>query len=203
MSDQKPYAQSCDENASPILAVLKQKLPPSGDLLEIGSGTGQHATLFADSFPEIIWHTSDLTELHSGIQLWLDEAQRPNLLPPVALNVLSDPWPEQQFDAIFTANTAHIMPLEAVEAMLKGVASVLKKGAPFLIYGPFMYNGEHTSESNRRFNHRLRSREPHQGIRDLKWLQEKAGEQGLYLDEDIERPANNRILLWRLQDKNI
>jgi len=196
--NQKPYAESCKENAPPILEVLKQKLPQSGELLEIGSGTGQHAVLFARSFPTIIWHTSELTDMHSGIQMWLDEVQLSNLRPPVALDVLNDSWPIQKFDAIYTANTAHIMPKSAVEAMFRGAALKLKAGAPFLIYGPFMYNGKHTSVSNTRFEHWLRSQDQNRGIRDLIWLRDLACECGLYLDEDIEMPANNRMLIWRL-----
>ncbi|MCW8983618.1 MAG: class I SAM-dependent methyltransferase [Gammaproteobacteria bacterium] len=196
---QKPYSESCDENAQPILDVLKTKLPELGNLLEIGSGTGQHAVIFARSFPKLNWHTSDVNEAHAGIQLWLDEFQLDNLLSPIPLDVLNDQWPDQKFDAIFTANTSHIMSQQAVEAMFKGVSSVLKADVPFLTYGPFMYNGKHTSESNVRFDHWLRTRAQHQGVRDVSWLKELATNNGLYLDEDIEMPANNRILVWRLK----
>ncbi len=193
----KPYAEACDENGPHILQVLKARLPAEGELLEIGSGTGQHAVMFAAALPGIIWHTSDQGEMHEGIQMWLDEAAHPNLRAPIALNVLHDPWPKQQFDAIYSANTAHIMPEEAVEAMFAGVSVALKSGAPFLLYGPFMYDGEHTSESNWRFDRWLRSSEPHRGIRDVAWLKEIATSLGLVLEEDIEMPVNNRILIWR------
>jgi cyclopropane fatty-acyl-phospholipid synthase-like methyltransferase len=195
---QKPYSQSCVDNAAPILEVLKRYLPAQGELLEIGSGTGQHAVLFAGLFTEIIWHTSDMLEQHPGIQMWLDEAHLLNLRTPLALDVINDSWPEQQFDAIYTANTAHIMPMEAVEGMFRGVASVLKADAPFLLYGPFMYHGQHTSESNQHFDLMLRSWEPAQGVRDVDWLEDVASRYGLILDEDLEMPANNRILIWRL-----
>ncbi len=193
----KPYAEACDENGPPILEVLRAQLPERGTLLEIGSGTGQHAVMFAGALPGIEWHTSDMAEMHEGIQLWLDEAGLANLHPPIPLDVINDPWPEQSFDAIYSANTAHIMPEEAVEAMLQGVAQALKPGAPFLLYGPFMYDGEHTSESNWRFDRWIRAWEKHRGIRDVTWLKSIAEPLGLVLEEDIEMPVNNRMLLWR------
>ena len=196
-SIRKPYAEACDENALPILEVLKAKLPECGELLEIGSGTGQHAVRFAEAFPKIQWYTSDMSEMHEGIRMWLDEAGLSNLHSPIPLDVLNDPWPNKLFDAIYSANTAHIMPEEAVEAMLQGVAKILKPGAPFLLYGPFMYDGEHTSESNWRFERWIRSWEKHRGIRDVSWLKQVAEPLGLVLEEDIEMPVNNRMLLWR------
>lgn len=194
---QKPYAESCEENGLPILEVLQKKLPAAGELLEIGSGTGQHAVKFARALPGIIWHTSDREEAHPGIKLWIEEAQLANLRSPYPLDVLADRWPEQRFDAAFSANTAHIMSMEMVEKMFQGVAAILKPGAPFLLYGPFIYDDTDTCESNIRFDSWLRSRVPHQGIRHLAWLKEIAGKQHLFLDDDIEMPANNRILIWR------
>ena len=199
LSTSKPYAEACDENGPPILEVLKAHLPSSGDLLEIASGTGRQAVRFAKAVPQRIWHSSDRTEMHEGIQLWMDEANLDNLRAPIALDVLADPWPEQPFDAIYSANTAHIMPIEAVEAKFVGVASTLKAGAPFLLYGPFMYDGEHTSESNWRFDRWIRAWETHRGVRDVSWLKEVAEPLGLTLEEDVEMPVNNRILLWRRQ----
>ncbi|MCV6639355.1 DUF938 domain-containing protein [Candidatus Albibeggiatoa sp. nov. NOAA] len=198
-SNKKPYAEACDQNALHILKVLQQYLPKQGELLEIGSGTGQHAVIFAEAFPDLIWWTSDKTEMHQGIQMWIDESDCSNLRAPIALDVLHDAWPAQQFDAIYSANTAHIMPVEAVEAMFAGVANILKSDALFLIYGPFMYNGEHTSESNLRFDRWIRSWEPHRGIRDVVWLKEIAESHGLVLDNDIAMPENNRTLVWRKQ----
>ncbi len=193
----KPYAEACDENGPHILQILQAKLPARGELLEIGSGTGQHAVMFAKALSGISWHTSDMAEMHEGIRMWLDEVRLPNIHPPIALDVINDPWPEQTFDAIYSANTAHIMPEEAVEAMFQGVARALKPGAPFLLYGPFMYDGEHTSESNWRFDRWIRSWEAHRGIRDVSWLIQLAEPLGLALEKDIEMPVNNRILVWR------
>jgi cyclopropane fatty-acyl-phospholipid synthase-like methyltransferase len=198
-SNKKPYAEACEQNAPHILKVLKQYLPKQGELLEIGSGTGQHAVIFAKAFPQLIWWTSDKTDMHQGIQMWLDEADCHNLREPMAFDVLNDPCPQQQFDAIYSANTAHIMSVAAVEAMFSKVATMLKPNAPFLIYGPFMYNGEHTSESNQRFDHWIRSGESQRGIRDVVWLQEMADSLGLVLEQDIAMPVNNRTLVWRNQ----
>ena len=116
---------------------------------------------------------------------------------PISLDVLADPWPEQQFDAVFSANTAHIMPIKGVEAMFAGVGQVLKLGGLFLLYGPFMYDGKHTSESNHRFDRWIRAWEAHRGLRDVTWLREIAGRAGLALTEDVEMPVNNRTLVWR------
>ncbi|MGM0593966.1 MAG: DUF938 domain-containing protein, partial [Pseudomonadota bacterium] len=123
MSNQrKPFAEACEQNGPPILEVLRARLPKSCALLEVGSGTGQHAVMFAAALETVQWHTSDREEGHTGIRMWLDEAQLPNVHPPISLDVLQDPWPERQFDAVFSANTAHIMPEEAVAAMFAGVA---------------------------------------------------------------------------------
>ena len=135
--------------------------------------------------------------MHNGIQLWIDESGCSNLHSPIALDVINDPWPKQQFDAIYSANTAHIMPIEAVEAMFVGISKVLKPDAPFLIYGPFVYDGEHTSESNWRFDRWIRAWEEHRGLRDVTWLKEIAEPLGLMLEEDVEMPVNNRTLVWR------
>ena len=154
--NKKPYAEACDKNGPPILEVLLQKLPDHGRVLEIASGTGQHAVYFGEALTNIEWQTSDLEEMHQGIQLWLDEAGLENVLPPLSLDVAAE-WPGENYDAVFSANTAHIMPVEAVEKMFCGVASVLKPGGLFILYGPFMYGGEHTSESNWRFDRWIKS----------------------------------------------
>lgn len=196
MQSDKPYAASCDENREPILQVLKPRLQPDCRLLEIGSGTGQHAIFMVEAMPGVTWQTSDRSENHDGIRMWLDEAGLENALPPLALDVLSDVWPTTQFDAVFSANTAHIMPVEAVEAMFRGVGNVLRSGGRFFLYGPFMYGGRHTSNSNERFDGWLKSVAPHQGVRDFDWLKKLADQSGLELEEDVEMPVNNRTLIW-------
>jgi cyclopropane fatty-acyl-phospholipid synthase-like methyltransferase len=166
-------------------------------LLEIGSGTGQHAVYFAAELPSLHWQTSDRVENHAGIQAWLDESGLDNVGAPLALDVLTDTWPDGPYDAAFSANTAHIMSESAVEAMFLGLGRVLADGAPFLLYGPFNYDGRFTSPSNREFDAWLRHRDPQMGIRDVAWLQDAGERGGLVLDEDLEMPVNNRCLVWR------
>ncbi len=192
----KPYAQACDKNGPPILDVLRQKLPNHGRVLEIASGTGQHAVFFGEALPNIEWQPSDLKEMHSGIRQWLDDAGLENVLPPLPLDVMAEAWPNENYDAVFSANSAHIMPAEAVEKMFAGVARLLKHDGQFLLYGPFMYGGEHSSESNEGFDRWLKSSDPQRGLRDVDWLREIATKFNLRLLEDIEMPVNNRILVW-------
>ena len=193
----KPFSESCVENCEPIFAVLAPRLADCTCLLEIGSGTGQHAVYLAPRLPQLVWHTSDRKQNHPGIQAWLAETNAANVRPPVALDVLHDPWPTEPFDAVFSANTAHIMPEEGVAAMLQGVAALLRPGGSFFLYGPFNYRGEFTSESNARFDAWLKDRDPAMGIRDLDWLAPEARRHGLELIEDIEMPVNNRTRVWR------
>ena len=193
----RPFAESCVENRVPIFAVLQPRLCDCRHLLEIGSGTGQHAVYFAADLPHLVWQTSDRAENHPGIMAWLAEAALPNVEPPVNLDVLTDDWPASGFDAVFSANTAHIMSTAAVEAMIHGVGRVLRPGGLFLLYGPFNYDGAYTSESNARFDAWLKQRDPAMGIRDLGWLTGLAANAGLALIEDIEMPVNNRTLVWQ------
>ena len=166
----RPCAESCIENRAPIFAVLASRLSDCATLLEIGSGTGQHAVYFAAELPHLVWQTSDREENHPGIQAWLDEARLANVRRPITLDVLTDPWPSGPFDAVFSANTAHIMSEAAVKAMFRGVAQVLRPGGQFLLYGPFNYDGDFTAPSNARFHAWLKERDPHMGIRDVTWL---------------------------------
>jgi cyclopropane fatty-acyl-phospholipid synthase-like methyltransferase len=192
----KPYAESCEENKVPILAVLSRLFADVHSVLEIGSGTGQHAVHFAAAMPHLIWHTSDVTEHHPGMHVWLNEAALPNTRDPIDLDVRGN-WPEETYDAVFSANTAHIMGWPAVEALFAGIGKVLAEGGCFALYGPFNYNGQYSSESNRRFDVWLKQRDPLSGIRDFADLNQLAEAQGLKFEEDIEMPVNNRILVWR------
>lgn len=185
------------KNGPFILEVLRQRLKSHARVLEIASGTGQHAIHFGEALPDITWQTSDLKEMHPGIQQWLDETGLENVLPPLFLNVMEDVWPEQSYDAVFSANSAHIMPAEAVEEMLNGVSRVLLQDGLFFLYGPFMYGGKHSSDSNFLFDCWLKSNDPLRGLRDVDWLREIATKVNLTLLEDIEMPANNRVLVWR------
>jgi cyclopropane fatty-acyl-phospholipid synthase-like methyltransferase len=194
--NKKPYAESCEENKAPILAVLSRLFADVHSVLEIGSGTGQHAVHFAAAMPHLIWHTSDVAEHHPGMHDWLDEAALPNTRDPIDLDVRGN-WPEETYDAVFSANTAHIMGWPAVEALFAGIGKVLAEGGCFALYGPFNYNGQYSSESNRRFDVWLKQRDPLSGIRDFADLNQLAEAQGLKSEEDIEMPVNNRILVWR------
>jgi len=193
----KPYSAACDENADPILQVLKPRLRDVETLLEIGSGTGQHAVFFGKALPHITWQTSDVVDYHAGIRTWLLEAGLSNVLPPVALDVIRDAWPERCFGAVFSANTAHIMDTLAVEAMFAGIGRVLGDNGLFLLYGPFNRNGQYTSASNARFDLWLKDRDPASGIRDIGWLQDIATAAGMVFVEEISMPVNNLILVWR------
>ena len=196
MSD-KPYAQSCDQNCAPILEILKLYLSTSKSLLEIGSGTGQHALYFAKNFPNLIWHSSDQQQYHEGINLWLAEANADNIIAPIALNVNQKEWPEQRFDAIFTANSLHIMSWSSVQALFSKITDVLAEDALFIVYGPFNYNGQYTSESNQQFDQWLAQQHPESAIRDFEALQKLAKNAHLNLINDHQMPANNRVLVWQ------
>ena len=193
----KPYSPACDENADPILQILKPRLRDAETLLEIGSGTGQHAVIFGKALPHITWLTSDVANHHAGIRAWVQEAGLSNVLPPVALDVVSDPWPDNHFDAVFSANTTHIMDISAVEAMFAGIGRILREQGLFLLYGPFNRDGQYTSTSNARFDLWLKDRDPASGIRDLEWLKEIAATAGLRFEEEIAMPVCNLMLVWR------
>ncbi|RVU81715.1 DUF938 domain-containing protein [Leucothrix sargassi] len=195
----KPFASSCEQNKDPILAVLKTLLPEKQEVLEIGSGTGQHAVYFAEKMPHLTWQCSDQVQYHEGMMLWLNEANLPNVLPPLALNVSTDAWPEKQYDAIYSANITHIMSWDNVIDLFSNAAKHLKPNAKMICYGPFNYSGQYTSQGNRDFDEHLKSGDPLSGIRDFNDLQVLASENGLTLFKDIEMPANNRILVWEKQ----
>ena len=192
----KPYAESCEQNRGPILEVLRLYLRDRYTLLEIGSGTGQHAVYFAPEFPHLLWQTSDITDNHAGIRQWIAEAGCANALDPIALDVNQPDWPEPGYEAVFSANTAHIMDWDSVQAMFAGVGRVLNPGGVFLLYGPFNYGGKYTSESNARFDHWLKRRDPQSGIRNFDDLDRLAVAAGMELLADHPMPANNRTLVW-------
>lgn len=193
----KPYAESCEQNREPILSVLGAALKDSRAVLEIGSGTGQHAVAFAAQMPQLIWYTSDCQDNHVGINMWLDEAGLANVRSPRVLDVTQETWPNIAVDAVFSANTAHIMHYPEVEAMLAGVGRILPQGGIFLVYGPFNYGGRYTSDSNARFDQWLKARDPQSGIRNFEDLDKLANQAGMVLKNDYTMPANNRILHWQ------
>lgn len=196
MSSSKPFAPACERNQGPILEVLRQYFHDRRHVLEIGSGTGQHAVFFAPAFPNAIWQTSDVVENLPGIRMWLDEAALPNLPPPLTLDVTGT-WPDARFDAVFSANSLHIMPWSAVEQFFAGVSRVLDPGGVLAVYGPFNYHGTFTTESNREFDAWLKQRSALSGIRDFEAVDRLANSIGCQLTKDHTMPANNRLLVWR------
>ncbi len=194
----KPYAESCEQNRDPILAVLREVFADRRQVLEIASGTGQHAVYFGQALPHLSWQTSELPGNHAGIQAWLDEAGLPNVLPPLAVDLNDEAWSlASTVDAIFSANTVHIISWPAVERMFSGIGRVLAPGGILCLYGPFNYGGNFTSESNARFDVWLKGRDPESGVRDFEALDQLARLQGLALQRDIAMPANNRTLVWQ------
>lgn len=194
----KSFSQACENNKDPILSKLKVYLADVSEVLEIGSGTGQHSVYFAANLPHLQWYTSDLPEHHQGILAWHQEAGLENLHPPVKLD-LNDPWPINTVDAIFTANTLHIISLQLVKRFFEGVGKHLRQQGQLCIYGPFNYQGQFTSESNQRFDSFLKQRDPQSGIRDAELIEDLAAQAGLHLLKDIAMPANNRLLIFKRQ----
>ena len=191
----KPHAPACDRNRDPILAVLRECFADRSRVLEIGSGTGQHAVHFAAALPHLTWQCSDRPEHLPGMRLWLDEAALPNTPPPLALDV-GGPWPSDRYDAVFSANTLHIMGWPEVERLFAALPGVLADDATLAIYGPFKLGGAHTSESNAAFDLSLKARDPRQGLRDAEAVDALARAAGFAGLEDHAMPANNRCLVW-------
>lgn len=192
----KPFAESSEQNKQVILEILRAELAHARSVLEIGSGTGQHAVFFAAQLPHLQWYASDVTANLAGIALWLEEFPADNLHGPLPLDVTQATWPLNLVDAVFSANTAHIMHWPAVQAMFAGIGQLLPAGGRFCLYGPFNYEGKYTSESNARFDDWLKARDPESGIRDLDELTTLATPAGMHLLRDHPMPVNNRILVW-------
>lgn len=193
---EKPFAPSCDRNRDPILEVLREHFADRRRVLEIGSGTGQHAVHFAGALPHLSWQASDRAANLPGIRLWLDEARLPNTPPPIELDV-NGRWPGASFDAVFSANTLHIMGWDDVVRLFGALPAVVTDDAILAIYGPFNYGGRYTSDGNAAFDARLRGEDARQGLRDMEAVDALAREAGFGLVEDRAMPANNRTLVWR------
>jgi len=193
----KPNAPSCEQNQQVILDVLKTLFTEPGDVLEIGSGTGQHAVFFTHHLPHLHWQPGDLEAEHAGMKLWFEEVAHDRIKAPMVLDVDMPSWPVVKMDYIFTANTTHIISAAQAEKMLKHVGEHLKQGGLFTQYGPFNYNGKYTSESNANFDVWLKQRNPESCIKDFETIEQHANRNGMQLFKDIEMPANNRILVWQ------
>lgn len=193
----REFSEACERNKNPILNAIKPYLEYSKSVLEIGSGTGQHAAYFASALPHLTWQTSDLRNNHASIIAWIEQTELGNLLKPKELDVNKRFWDLDAFDAIFTANTSHIMSWESVRAMLAGVGKHLKPGGHFLVYGPFNVNGNYTSDSNKQFDRLLQQRSPESGIRDYEDMLRVARHNGISLVERHPMPANNMLLAFQ------
>ena len=189
-----PFAESSEQNKAVIFEVIKTYL--HGDVLEIGSGTGQHAVFFAGQLPSLSWQTSELESNLPGIEAWIAHSGLNNLPPPIALDV-SGRWPERRFDMVYSANCFHIMDKIAVAKCIEGVGACLKADGILAVYGPFNYAGSFTSPSNAHFDEFLKARDPASGIKDFEWLDELAIQQNLHLLKDVAMPQNNRSLVWQ------
>ncbi len=193
----KQFSEACERNKQVILKTIKPLLKNKHSVLEIGSGTGQHAVHFAKRLPHLQWQPSDLEENHLSINAWIAESGASNVQAPLELDTTANHWPATHFDAVYSANTAHIMPWNAVQEMFDGASSILAADGVLMLYGPFNYNGEFTSESNRQFEDWLKQVNPCRGIRDFEAVNKLAEQNRLSLEQDHEMPANNRLLVWR------
>ena len=197
MATALPDAPSTARNRDPILAVLRQRFAMRMRVLEIGSGTGQHAVHFARALPHLKWYTSDLPENLPGIRAWLAQAALPNVVEPTVLDMgRPETWPYTRHDGVFSANTLHIASWANVQSLFANLPRVLAAKATIVFYGPFNIGGEFTSPSNAAFDASLRADNPARGIRDLEAVQALAASAGLSFVEDIAMPANNRCLVF-------
>lgn len=197
-------SEACERNKEPIRKILAQAFAHSKKVLEIGSGTGQHAVHFAAHFPHLVWQPSDTGEYLTGLRERIAHersleraASGENLLPPLELDVRRLPWQVEPVDALFTANTLHIMSWPAVRDFFRGLGAILTAPAVLCIYGPFRYEGRYTSPSNAEFDRFLRARDADSGIRNFEDVNTLASEQGLSLSADHAMPANNQLLIWQ------
>ena len=192
----KPFSQSCENNKDHILSILKHVFEHPCEILEIGSGTGQHAVHFATHLPHVTWQPSDQAIHLAGINSWVEEANLQNIKAPLELDVNHQPWPVTDIEAVFTANTLHIMSWESVQVLTRSLAEHMRPGAKICCYGPFNVGGTYTSDSNARFDIWLKAQNPLSAIRDLEALVSLANDAGINLLEDIVMPANNKLLIW-------
>jgi cyclopropane fatty-acyl-phospholipid synthase-like methyltransferase len=196
---EKPHARASERNRAPILEVLRQQFAARRHVLEIGSGTGQHAVHFAAALPQLIWQCSDRAENLPGIRAWLRDAALPNTPDPLDIDV-NGAWPQLRFDAIFSANTLHIMSWPEVQRLFAQLPAVTTGEAIVIIYGPFNSHGQYSSASNAAFDQSLRDRGAHMAIRDAEAVDALAADAGFALSADIAMPANNRCRVWRRAD---
>lgn len=192
-----PSSEACERNKDPILGILRGAFAATRQVLEIGSGTGQHAVHFARHLPQLRWQPSETADYLGALRARIEQEGTANLAPPMVLDVRTHPWPIADIDGVFSANTLHIMSWEAVCEFFRGVGAHLAAGGVLCVYGPFRYAGRYTSESNAAFDRYLQERDGASGIRDFEAVDALARQQGLELDADHDMPAHNRTLVWR------
>lgn len=197
-----PFSEACERNKGPILEILRRAFATRSSVLEIGSGTGQHAMYFAANLPHLTWHPTERHANLATLASCLKVAPQPNLRAAALLDVTKSIWPVRHVDAVFSANTLHIMSWAEVAAMFAGIGSALMPGGVLCVYGPFRHHGRHTAESNARFDAELRERDPNSGIRDIDDLQPLGSLHGLHLAADHELPANNRLLQFTRSEQD-
>jgi hypothetical protein len=193
---ERPFAGSAVRNAPPLLEVLQREFRDCHEVLEIGSGTGQHAVAFAAAMPHLEWQTSDLEEHHAGMRSWIGDAGIDNVRAPLALDVRSASVMPASVDAVFSANTAHIMGIDAVRAMFSLVGNALRTTGVFCLYGPFRIGGSFNTASNEQFDMSLRQRDPVMGVRDIEILDEFGESCGLVRRRLYAVPSNNHVAVW-------
>lgn len=191
-----PFSQSCENNKAFIAEYLLTLFAGQREVLEIASGTGQHATFFAGLLPTVRWQPTEIPANMDSLMPRYEAYSGANMLPPRSLDVCSRPWKVDVPDAIFTANSLHIMPFSAVQELFLELGERASLGTLLVVYGPFNYNGQYTSESNARFDVWLAAQHPESAIRDFEKVNELANEAGFLLREDHSMPANNRLLVW-------
>jgi len=196
--DPRRFAPATERNRGPILALLTRVLPTAGRVLEIASGTGEHAVFFGRHLPHLTWQPTDPdAAARASIVAWTAEAALPNIADPLALDASQPNWPIDRADAVLAVNMVHISPWAATVGLLGGAARVLPTGAPLVLYGPYKRDGEHTAPSNAAFDQNLRRQNPAWGVRDLEIVVETADAAGLSLAEIAPMPANNLGLVFR------
>lgn len=198
----KSFSQACENNKDPILQVIKTIFLEHTTVWEVGSGTGQHACYFAHNLPHIIWQPTDLEANNRGINCWVEEAGLTNLRKSLTLDVTNKKWPCSTIDALFSANTLHIMPWHQIKCFFAGLATYLAKDALVCFYGPFNYNGQYTSDSNKRFDLWLKEHDPQSGLRDFSDVKQLEKSVNLDIKNNFSMPANNRLLVFQNCDAN-
>ncbi len=194
-----PFSDACERNKGPILDVLRTEFATCTHVLEIGSGTGQHAVHFATALPDIVWQPSEVPEAMPALRKRIFSEGPSNLRAPIAIDVSATPWDVRKVDGVFTANTLHIMHWPQVTALFAGLPAVARPGTVLAVYGPFRYDGAYTSGSNASFDAMLQARDPGSGIRDFEAVDALARAAGFKLKADHAMPANNQTIVWTLE----